>query len=545
MTTTRSSLPRRIAGPLVAAGTYRELAFHAAGLLLSSAWFCLLLAGWLATALLAVTPLVMPVLVGFRALTRWSAAIERGLARSLLGIEIATPAPRAERTGFWTRAGNVLSDPRFWKEQAFLLQRTVLGFAFGLGLLVALAVSVGLLALPAYYWTGGGPDLGSWETDTLSRALLLALAGAAGLIVWPHLVRLATVVESVAAQRLLGPSPANAALARRLRRQGVAIHAAAALTVTATLVVVWAATTRGTFWPVWVILPLALLLSVHAWVVAVLGRVRRRRLQAFAIHAGVLGLVWLFLVGIWAVTSGPFWPAWSLIGLGSPVLLHLASLKLIGERSALTERIETLAQTRAGAVHESEAALRRIERDLHDGAQARLVALGMSLGMAEQKLADDPGLARELVAEARAGVGSALQELRDLARGIHPPILADRGLEAAVANLADVSPLDVAVRSAGIARPPAAVETAAYFVVAESLTNAAKHADARHASVRIGFDGEQLEVEVEDDGHGGASFTGSGLTGLRRRVEALDGTLTVDSPAGGPTIVRAVIPCAS
>ncbi|HEY6397132.1 MAG TPA: histidine kinase, partial [Solirubrobacteraceae bacterium] len=184
-----------------------------------------------------------------------------------------------------------------------------------------------------------------------------------------------------------------------------------------------------------------------------------------------------------------------------------------------------------------------IERDLHDGAQARLVALGMSLGMAEQKLATDADAARALLAEARAGAGEALRELRDLARGIHPPVLADRGLEAAVRSLAAASPIPVTVSvdNPGRTRPP--VETAAYFVVAEALANAGKHAGASRLSVRIARSGGVLALEIEDDGVGGADASGSGLSGLRRRVEALDGSLTVASPPGGPTIVRSVLPC--
>ena len=190
-----------------------------------------------------------------------------------------------------------------------------------------------------------------------------------------------------------------------------------------------------------------------------------------------------------------------------------------------------------------EAELRRIERDLHDGAQARLVALGMSLGMAEQKLTTDPEAAAELLADARAGAGEALRELRDLARGIHPPVLADRGLDAAVRALAAASPISVTVSATVPERPKPPVESAAYFVVAEALANAGKHSGARRVDVRILSGDGVLSVEVHDDGTGGADPSGGGLSGLRRRVEALDGSLRVLSQPGGPTTIRAELPC--
>jgi signal transduction histidine kinase len=208
----------------------------------------------------------------------------------------------------------------------------------------------------------------------------------------------------------------------------------------------------------------------------------------------------------------------------------------------LAERVDVLTSTRAGAVDAQAAELQRIERDLHDGAQARLVALAMSLGMAEEKLDSDPAQARELLAEARGEARTALTELRDLARGIHPPILADRGLEAAIMSIAARSPLAVTVEADLPRRPPAAVEGAAYFVVAEALANATKHSGAHAVLVRLALRDGTLAVEVADDGRGGADARGSGLVGLRRRVEALDGTLSVVSPAGGGTTLRAELP---
>jgi signal transduction histidine kinase len=317
------------------------------------------------------------------------------------------------------------------------------------------------------------------------------------------------------------------------------------------LVVIWAITSRGYFWPVWPVLAIAFALAIQAWIAWVKDRptpwLERRRHRSLAIHAGVWGAFLLFTIGIWAASGGGyFWPVWpalaALIALG----VHGATLVLGSpRRAALTERIATLETSRADAVDVQEAELRRIERDLHDGAQARLVALGMSLGMAEQKLATDADAARELLAEARAGAGEALRELRDLARGIHPPVLADRGLDAAVRALAAQSPISVTVSVTLPRRPDPPVESAAYFVIAEALANAGKHADASRVDVRIMQHEDRLSVEIHDDGVGGADPRGGGLSGLRSRVQALDGSLAVVSPQGGPTTIRAELPCES
>jgi signal transduction histidine kinase len=191
------------------------------------------------------------------------------------------------------------------------------------------------------------------------------------------------------------------------------------------------------------------------------------------------------------------------------------------------------------------AELRRIERDLHDGAQARLTALAMDLGMARARLTSAPESAAVLLDEAHAEAKRALTELRDLARGIHPAVLSDRGLDAAIAALAGgTSPtIDVVVDTGG--RLPAAVEGAAYFVVAECLANARKHGRADTVRVRVARSRGTLGVEVHDDGVGGADPHGGGLDGLRRRVEALDGSLSVVSAPSRGTTVRAEFPCES
>jgi signal transduction histidine kinase len=216
-----------------------------------------------------------------------------------------------------------------------------------------------------------------------------------------------------------------------------------------------------------------------------------------------------------------------------------------GEGSELRARVDALAETRAAAAEAQTQDLQRIERNLHDGAQAQLVALAIDLGLAQQKLDENPEAARELIAAAQAGAQTAIAELRELVRGVHPAVLTDRGLEGALAALAARLPIPVELDVEVSARRPASVEAAAYFVVAEALANVAKHSGATRASVGVRRDGERLSVRVWDDGAGGADAArGSGLRGLEQRLGAFDGSLTVTSPAGGPTVVQAVIPCA-
>lgn len=219
---------------------------------------------------------------------------------------------------------------------------------------------------------------------------------------------------------------------------------------------------------------------------------------------------------------------------------------LLTDRAAqLRQRVQTLTETRADTVDASAAELRRIERDLHDGAQARLVSLGMSLGLADEILADDPEAAKRLLAEARETTTAALGDLRSVVRGIHPPVLADRGLGGAVEALALDMPLRVTVTLSLPQRLPAPVESAAYFAVAECLANIGKHSGAGRAWVRAGHADGVLSVEVGDNGVGGADLArGTGLRGIDRRLAAFDGTLSVSSPRGGPTVVSMEVPCA-
>ena len=212
-----------------------------------------------------------------------------------------------------------------------------------------------------------------------------------------------------------------------------------------------------------------------------------------------------------------------------------------GERERLSARVDTLEETRAGMVAAADAERRRIERDLHDGAQQRLVSLAMTLGRA--KVAEDPSHTRRLLDEAHGEAKEALIELRNLARGIHPAVLTDLGLDAAVSALAARCPVPVAVDVDLPHRAGPGTEAIAYFVVAEALTNVAKHAQATRAWLTAEFQGDRLVVEVLDNGVGGADMMGTGLAGLRDRVRAIDGDLTLASPPGHGTTLRVELPC--
>ena len=223
-----------------------------------------------------------------------------------------------------------------------------------------------------------------------------------------------------------------------------------------------------------------------------------------------------------------------------------AALALDNERldAELRARVEELRDSRERLLSAGWQERRRLERDLHDGAQQRLVALSLQLGLISSKLDRDPKAARELLDGARAEARATLEDLRELARGIHPAVLTDRGLGAALESLAERAPVPVDVAGLPNERLPEPVEAAAYFVVAESLTNVAKYAGATHAEVRVGRENGYALIEVRDDGVGGADpASGTGLRGLADRLEALDGRLEVDSAPGRGTVVRAKVPC--
>ncbi|MFF4355339.1 sensor domain-containing protein [Streptomyces sp. NPDC001604] len=253
--------------------------------------------------------------------------------------------------------------------------------------------------------------------------------------------------------------------------------------------------------------------------------------QASALGAGALALVILAFAYRYA-----------------PSLLtthfRLTRSVLGASQAELAERVQVLTETRKDAVDTSAAELRRIERDLHDGAQARLVAMGMHLGTIEMLLDKDPAKARQLLAQTRQSSVDALAELRDLVRGIHPPVLAERGLGDAVRALALRLSLPTEVNVELDGRADAPVESAAYFAVSEVLTNAVKHSGADRIWIDLHHSEDKLRISVTDNGKGGAAIgAGSGLAGVERRLGTFDGVLAVSSPAGGPTMVTMEIPC--
>ncbi|MFF9103662.1 sensor histidine kinase [Streptomyces rubrogriseus] len=237
------------------------------------------------------------------------------------------------------------------------------------------------------------------------------------------------------------------------------------------------------------------------------------------------------------------WPVLPFIARGLANADRAMVRGLLSPSDELERRIAELESDRGVVVDTAAADLRRIERDLHDGAQARLVNLAMGLGLAKEKLLEDPDAAAAMVDEAHGEVKLALQELRDLARGIHPAVLTDRGLDAALSSVASRCTVPVKVTADLAERPAAAIEGIAYFTVSELLQNVSKHSGASSASVEVWRSSDRLLIQVEDNGHGGARLDGgSGMRGLADRLSAVDGLFVVDSPEGGPTTITAELP---
>jgi signal transduction histidine kinase len=410
-----SSWAARFAGVAVRPQTWLNLAYLLLAFPFGLAYFIVLVVGVSVGAALAVVIVGLGILLATLAAWRGMAAIERGLARAVLGVPIATPPdfgrqPPLERIVRWLR------DPMTWKGLVFVALKFPLGVAT-----FAIVCAAGFFSL------------------VLLLAPLIVLGTTVTVFGW--------IVES----------PLQAL-------------------------------------PLTVIGVPAVLLALHLF----------------------NGLAWL-----WAIFAR--------------VMLGPSTVQL-------RERVEDLRDARARIIAAADAERRRIERDLHDGAQQRLVALSLTLGLAESRL-EDPKAAAPLIAQAREEARLAVQELRELASGIHPALLSDRGLGPALEALAARAPVPTTVDGAPEHRLPPAIESACYFVTAEALTNVAKYAGATSASVSLAVEHGRVRLIVRDDGAGGADFNaGSGLRGLRDRVEALDGRLELDSPPGLGTTLIAEMP---
>jgi signal transduction histidine kinase len=331
------------------------------------------------------------------------------------------------------------------------------------------------------------------------------------------------------------------------------------------------------FSPIWLLpiwLPPSLLLVAGLFAVPLLTRLHQRRLRSI-VRLEVLEhqydrglLAYLRARSTWRqacynLVAGPLlavaaagavaiWAAMAGLAIAPRLIAVVATTDarvakaLLGPSRAeeLERRVRNLTQTRAGVVDAADAERRRLERDLHDGTQQRLVSLAVNLGMARAE-ATTAEEARAAIAEAHEAAKSALAELRDLVRGMHPAVLEDRGLDAALSGVAARMPIPVRLTVDLPRRPPPVIEAVAYFVVSEGLANVVKHANASHAEVFVRRYGERLHVIVSDDGAGGADpVRGSGLAGLARRAESVDGTFEIDSPPGGPTLLTVDLPCA-
>jgi hypothetical protein len=284
------------------------------------------IAGWTTIAVLAITPLVVPVLVGYRGAVGQLARADAKLARSLLDVTVEPPTSSGGQW-FWGRAGAVLVDQSFWRQQTYLVLRMVVGFALAVAELSLIAIATGWITFPVWYrWTD--TSLGSWQFDTPGRSLVFVPAALMALVSAGWLARLSGTLSAWQVRNLLAARPEFARSPRQRhaqRRRALAYHAGTALALVLSQVAIWRFTGAGYFWPEWVMLPLALVLAIHAWVELVIGKLPAAGALArsVAIHAGVVAALVAFLTLIWAVTSrGYFWPGWVVFGLAIPLGIH-------------------------------------------------------------------------------------------------------------------------------------------------------------------------------------------------------------------------------
>ena len=506
----------------------RDLLFHLAGFV--TATFGLVLWSTLVPLSigLAVTFIGLVVALGTLLACRWFARVERHRAAIVLGAPIAERHAPARDARWTARLRALLGDATTWRDFAWTGLAGIVALPLS-GLAVTLwGLVLGFVSLPAWYWAlPDAADVGVWQIGSLPRALAVAAVGLVLVPVTGYLVRGLTIVEVEIMRWMLTPRRADTTAAEAapagpddeapgpVLALPLSLHVSFALLICTVVAIIWIATGFGHyFWPIWVWLPLALTVAIGL-VAARAQEAPPSRTRALRAHGEFWIAISAFLVSIWLVSgAGTFWPFFCILSFAIIWAVHAIialrdRLPLGAREQQLAERVDVLTRTRRGALDVQAAELRRIERDLHDGAQARLVSLTMQLGRAEERVADQPELAA-LLRGAKEDAGLAIAELRDLARGIAPPILADRGLAAAIEALGRRSAIPVTVDADPDQRPLPVVETAAYFVVAESLTNVAKHAGGAAARVRVLRAGDDLVVEIADEGPGGANPAGAG-----------------------------------
>ena len=455
---------------LVDPTTYRRLAYLLSALVLGPVWFAALITGWSVTVGLAVTPLVIPALIVVAFMTRGLAEVEVLVARALLDVDAHAPSAHPTRPGFWAWLRAQFS-PSFWRAQAYLLIRWFAGFPVAIAVLVALSAAFGTLAWPAWVpFVHGGMNIGFWRPHTFLQSLAgvpigLLLIPISLLITRP----LASLFQTIATA-LLKPDPVpvtNASSDALLRREGprrppqyaLEIHAAADSVLVFAAIAIWAVTSRGYFWPVWLVLPFAAALAIHAWIVvlaeqpSIVERFRGNR--TLAVSTGVGAALAAYCTAIWAITSqGYFWPVWPILGIAIVLAAELmVALVVSPRRAALTERIETLETTRAGAVDAQESGA---TPDRTRPARRRSGAAGVARDEPRDGRAEavaGPRASRRAAGRgARRGRARAARAARPRPRD-PPPVLADRGLEAAVAVARQTSA--AACRGVGGRRPAA------------------------------------------------------------------------------------------
>jgi signal transduction histidine kinase len=430
-----------------------------------------------------------------------------------IGVTSARRAPAS--------ALRALSSPRSWRATVHAVAGVPLGIGVG--------VLIGTLAV---FWYAAVWSLADGPTGAWFLPVTYVLVAVLGPVLLPWLVRGCSVVQRARFRELLGielPAPSSTAggrLARLLRplrsadtwRQ-LCYHL---------LAVVVGGAGGALVAGCWLSVPIALGFVGRFWSQG--GQGPGVLLAGTVVAAGVL-------------LAAP----WVARGIAQADVVLARVLLGPGRAEELALRVESLARSRAEIVAATDAERRRIERDLHDGAQQRLVSLAMHLGMARATLTDASDPARKAIEEAHDEALQALAELREFVRGLHPAVLNDRGLDAALSGIAARAPLPVRLRVEVATRCSPSIEAVAYFVVSEALTNVAKHAHASSCEVTLRRSGDVLRIVVSDDGVGGASEGrgGSGLRGLAQRAAAVDGTMEVHSPAGGPTRITVELPCES